>query len=137
MHNCSISSLVPIFLIVFGCVSLIQTGIHIFRLCCGRKDDERSERANQGSNCCETIISIFLFVWIIIGSYWVFSLWNVWNSSTCNQGAECCDPVLVYFSFVTMLLIYATGILCCCCLVCCVFCCAFFAAGAGAAASSS
>ena len=136
VYKCDTSRLVPIFLIVFGCVSLLQTGIHFVRLICGRKkDSERTERANQGSNCCETIISIFLFVWIIIGSYWVFSLWDTWNSSQCNQSATCCDPVLVYFSFITMLVIYASALLCCSCLVCCICCCAFVAAGSAAAES--
>ena len=129
LNDCRIYRLVPIFLIVFGCVSLLQTAIHIFRMFCGRKNDERSERANQGSNCCETLISVFLFVWIIVGSYWVFSLWNSWGNNPLN-----CNPVLVYFSFITLLVIYGTALLFCCCIICCVFCCAFLAAG-GAAAS--
>ena len=128
-YDCQISRLVPIFLIVFGCVSLVQTAIHIFRMICGHRKDERSERANQGSNCCETLITVFLIVWIIVGSYWVFSLWSSWDQNPSN-----CHPVLVYFSFITLLVIYGTAILFFFCIVCCMLCCTFLAA-CGAAAS--
>ena len=134
LHRCQGQHIIPIWLIVFGSVSLLQTAINVIkRIFSKNKQGEEEEGAQSNyadrtGSCLETLISIFLFVWIILGSYWVFGFygrWTVCGSTTCY-----CHPVPFLFSYITLIVIYVvSGIFCCLC--CCMFIIiAFFAAGA-------
>ena len=120
---------IPIWLVVFGCVSLAQTFINICKQCIqqvtkksNREDGESSSNSvSRGGGCIESFLTGFLFVWIIVGSVWVFGIYDDYLAvgSQCNQ---CCHPVPYLFSFVVLLVIYTIGALFCCCLCGC-FCC--------------
>ena len=134
-NDCDIEPKIPLFLIVFGCVALLQTTMHLFKMClCRRKDDEQNSGAREkGGNFCESILTLFLFVWIIVGSYYTFNAFNPWNNNdkmSCSSGGDsdyCCDPPVMLFSFVVLILIYSIFALSCCCVCCCVFCASFLA----------
>lgn len=90
-------------------------------------EDTEPSMVNRGGGCCEALISLFLFAWLIVGSWWVFGYWNTYiYSSQCNplpgMRENCCDPVLYWFSFGTLIAIYAGALLsmliCCCCCCC-------------------
>ena len=127
-------------LIVFGSFSLFQTVMNIVRRCLFRKKDSDDENSDKGygSYCCgglEGLITIFLFVWIIVGSVWVFRHYATWRTEemcrdpNINPKPDCyCHPVPYLFSFVTLIVIYSiSGLFCLCC--CCCFCCAALFAG--------
>ena len=114
-HDCDIQPRIPLFLIVFGCVGLLQTTLHFLKMCfCRRKEDEQnsSQTGEKGGNFCESLITFFLFVWIIVGSYYTFSAFDSWNDNgqmSCSSGGDedyCCDPPVMLFSFITLILIY-------------------------------
>ena len=144
LNDCPGRDKIPIWLIVFGCVSLLQTLINIvkrcFKLLTKDSDDdrERSERdknyGGRGGNCLESFLSFFLFIWIIIGSVWVFGYWDMYRlaNDSCGIDQNCCHPVPYLFSFITLIVIYVCSILVCCCCCCC-FC--LFALAAGASTS--
>ena len=133
---------IPTWLIVFGCVSLAQTFVNICKRCVqqiskGSRDrgstasdtDEESGNAiSRCGGCIESLLSGFLFVWIIVGSVWVFGVYTQYKNDVCS---ECCHPVPYLFSFITLVVFYTIGALFCCCLCCC-FCCLL---SVGAAAS--
>ena len=133
-HDCDIEPKIPLFLIVFGCVALLQTTMHLFKMClCRRKDDEQNSGAREkGGNFCESMLTLFLFVWIIVGSYYTFNAFNPWINNgrmSCSSSgdSDCCDAPVMLFSFVVLILIYSFFALSCCCFCCCVFCASFLA----------
>lgn len=87
-------------------------------------DDDATRKRKKGSNFGEGLVATFLFIWIIIGSVWVFNGWENWSHNDCptTGDSQCCNPVLMYFSFVTLLVMYGIAALACCCFFCCVCC---------------
>jgi hypothetical protein len=125
IDDCDNSNRIPIWLVVFGCVSLAQTFVNICKRCTQQiakssrdhgDDDSSANSISRGGGCVESFLSGFLFVWIIVGSVWVFSLYDEYRNNSC---ANCCHPVPYLFSFIVLLVIYTVGALFCCCLCCC------------------
>ena len=130
--DCSAVPNLTNWLIVFGSFSLLQTTINIVGrcLCPKKKKDSEDDNENQsGRRCCsslESLITLFLFAWIIVGSVWVFRFYDLWRSG--NGGH--CDSVPYLFTFITLIVFYSiSGLFCLCC--CCVFCCVAAVAGGG------
>ena len=140
LHRCQGQYIIPIWLIVFGSVSLLQTAINvikrIFRKNKQREEEEeggQSNYANRTGSCLETLISIFLLIWIILGSYWVFGYYGLWSQEGCRSASSrCyCHPVAYLFSYVTLIVIYVTS-----CIFCCLCCCTFIIIAFAAAGAS-
>ena len=126
IDDCPASNRIPIWLIVFGCVSLLQTFVNICKRCIqqvtkksGEEEEERSNSVSRGGGCIESFLSGFLFVWIIVGSVWVFSLWDDYQIQGIAMCPDCCHQTVYLFSFSVLLIIYSFGALCCCCFCCC------------------
>ena len=124
-------------LIVFGSFSLLQTAMNIVRRCLcpkKKKDDDGNNENECGNRCCsslESLITLFLFAWIIVGSVWVFRYYNQFKLCREDPRFICyCHPVPYLFTFITLIIFYSvSGLICLCC--CCVFCCVALAAGGG------
>ena len=62
----------------------------------------------------ETLFTSLLSLWIIVGSYLTFGVYDDWvggGKQSCSAGGDpklCCDAVLMYFTFVLLILIYCT-----------------------------
>ena len=124
---------VPIWLIVFGGVGLLQTIVHVCKHCCQcmYKSSEDDKEGNTMSTlisrcgcCCDSFFIAFQFVWMIVGSVWVFGVYGDYQEmgSAC---VDCCHSVPYLFSFVVLILIYCFGAVLClgvCCCLCCAFC---------------
>ena len=100
--------MIPIFLIVFGCVSLIQATFGILKLFIS---NEASKRSYDYGN----FFSIFLIIWIFVGSYYTFNGYSEWcnsgkKSCTDNQlksSIRCCDASIMYAALFTLAIIYS------------------------------
>ena len=128
--NGSSNTNIPIWLIVFGTASLLQTMVNVCKRCCkciaksssdDDDDDDASKWISRCGCCIESFFIAFLFVWVIAGSVWVFAAFDDYQllGSLCE---ECCHPVPYVFSFVVLILIYSVGGLFCigfCCCLCC------------------
>ena len=144
MHQCPLNTNIPIYLIVFGCVSIVQVIVANLQSCiknvCGSEKNDTGIGAIFG--CFNCLLIIFLIVWFFIGSYWIFSAWITWTNPTCNRSQDVthsdpvalacsCNSVLMYFAFVLQLVKYGFMILACCCcglfvgVMCTVFACSF------------
>lgn len=141
LNDCPLQFRIPIWLIVFGCVSLAQTIVNVlkrfFRLF-SKRDSDREEgqernQAERGGSILETLFSLFLFIWIIIGSVWIFGNYSEFRDGRNDPNSPIyCQPVVYLFSFVTLVTIYVVSwLLCLCC--CCLFCVVALAAGADSA----
>jgi hypothetical protein len=87
----------------------------------------RERYAGRSGNCLESLLSFFLFIWIIIGSAWVFGYYSTFK----DCGEDCCHPVPYIFSFVTLVVIYTVSFVICCCCCLTIFCAAFIGGSAG------
>ena len=91
------------------------------------------EHGRAGGSCLVSLISAFLFVWIIVGSYYVFYNWPIWVDAgmpECNNGEAnsqyCCASPLMYTSFILLILMYVLGGIFALAIVCLLFCLACF-----------
>ena len=138
LPQCEQNKNIPIWLIVFGCVSLVQTAVNVCKRCCqcvvksASDDDDEEDDSNTLANCIsrcgcciESFFTGFLFVWIIVGSVWVFGIYDDYQRGSCS---DCCHSVPYLFSFITLIVIYSLGALFCCGLCCCFCCMAFLGA---------
>lgn len=135
LDDCPGRSRIPVWLIVFGVISLVSTLINVikrvFKLIQQKASDGDEESTDYGKktgSCLESLISVFLFVWIIIGSVWVFGFYKDYVDLDCASNVvipECCHPVPYLFSFITLIVIYAFSFLSLCCCCCCFVCLAF------------
>ena len=110
---------------MFGCFSIFQTFINSGKRCfcfadCDDnkseeedKDKKKSKYADRGGGCCESLISLFLFAWLITGSVWVFGYYDDFKAQDCLEGgAACqCHSVPYLFSFVSIIVIWVIGAL--------------------------
>lgn len=125
VHQCPLNTNIPIYLIVFGCVSIVQAFTTNLQSCLDAifgfsNDESRGQGFGICFGCFNCLITVFSLVWFIIGSYWIFSAWIVWTEVanrchyTSNGPPHCCNPVLMYFAFVFQLLMYGLILLFCC-----------------------
>lgn len=137
LHNCRINRLIPVWMIVYGVVSLAMTGVSVVKQCiCRQKKEEQEEgqrqnKGRQSSNCLEGMLVTFLVIWVFIGSSWVFGNYSEWQaagSQSClmppnitTPSGLCCEPRTFLFALGSLLSIYSLFFLCCV-LVCMVFC---------------
>lgn len=134
-HDCNDQDKIPIWLIVFGVVSLFHTSISLLKHCgklLTKKSNQDSEDdgnrnasyVSRSGSTCESLLSLFLFIWVIVGSVWVFGYYySTWAPNDCtNNPSVCnCSPVVFLFSYISLIVMYAISLLFCCC-GCCWFC---------------
>ncbi len=135
LNDCSGQRFIPIWLVVYGSVSLFHTAISCvkyFARIITKKEGETEENRNQraasrGGSSFEGLLSTFLFIWTIVGSVWVFSFYySTWLPENCtnsyNEDSCGCHPVPFFFSYATLLVLYCLALLICCVGCCCVVC---------------
>eukprot|EP00731_Ephydatia_muelleri_P030764 Em0022g278a len=145
LGQCGMQPKIPIFLIVLGAVGLLNTIINLAKQSSKRvatrlEGAEGGQSATRGGNCAEGFIGVFLFVWIIVGSVWVFGNWSEFNHfrgnafcashydfnnqtrSAVTNYISCCHPTVYLYSFVVLVVTYVLPI-CICCLCMCLVCC--------------
>ena len=96
-------------------MALLQTAFGLIKMClCGRNidlDDDEPFKEEIKAGCkCEMVITSILFLWIIVGSYLTFGVYNKWvdgGKQSCSAGGDpklCCDAVIMNFTFVFLIL---------------------------------
>ena len=140
---------------MFGCFSLFQTLINTSRTISscfiqstdeedgnGGKRGKAAQHASNGGGCCESLILLFLFAWLITGSVWVFGFYRQFISMPPQCQADvtlagCCAAVPYWFSFGSIIAIYALSVLSCIVFCTCFCCCACIFGIVGAASSDA
>ncbi|CAJ0599273.1 unnamed protein product [Cylicocyclus nassatus] len=117
LHDCRINPMIPIWLIVSGSTSLVQSAL--------------SPIAKSEAASCFTILarallgllSLFHFVWLILGSVWVYGAYG--KVSYEPVSVDYCDKATFLFPFIVLTIAYSLIALLCvtlCCLCCCACC---------------
>lgn len=139
--NCSVEPRIPYYLIVAGVLMLVLLILRLFfQKCCGKLGE-----CGEDNACCNTINAICKFsaatffdlialalvvAWLIVGTIWVFNVWNKVQTET-EAGADYCPSVvynfaaaLVIWQWINVAFMVICGLLCrfCACffgLLCC------------------
>lgn len=128
-NDCRAQSWIPIWLVILGVVSSLETIATFFirmrkLLHDGHFFGQLTEQERQQAQFCDGPITIFTFVWFIIGCYWVFTAFDDVQYYD-PTSSEFCHITLYRFAFwVAVLGLFGFGIMflfmcCCCCCFCC------------------
>ena len=117
MQACPAEPRIPIYLVVLGTVNLVSIGFSIVGSIIHWR---RKDKNLTGFYCviCSAITIIFFqvfsFVWLIVGSVWVFSIRSTVQYTTMNEG-NYCQGNLYQYTFVSLIFQYILPWLICCC----------------------
>lgn len=121
--GCKGQHLIPIWLAVFGSFRIFQNLVNIFKysyivhgMAIKVYQEGECTKVGRGWNCCETILSLFYFIWIIAGSAWVFGYFYFrWSPSDCTNNYDImtcgCNHLVFTFSYVILIVMYAVNLL--------------------------
>ncbi|XP_063412963.1 transmembrane protein 272-like [Mytilus trossulus] len=123
LHDCPKQKYIPIYLIVFGAFSIVKA-LSSLRDKCKASNNAGEQEENKPKGACDAIIGLFLCIWFMLGSVWVYTTYK--HFSTDESSDEYCQPTLFSFSFWLItgqfIVIGLLSLLCCgCCIsmVCC------------------
>ncbi|XP_056611603.1 transmembrane protein 272-like [Triplophysa dalaica] len=124
LQDCPRQHYIPIYLLVSG-VFGVFLGL-LTCLPCAKETEE--EGPNKLRNICglwNSLVSAFIFCWVICGSVWIYSIYPP-NYNQTLAGDLYCNKTLYLFAFWTttlgyILLALVLLISCCCCVCSCIF----------------
>jgi len=119
------------FLIVFGVFGLASFVLSVCLKICYKPPPDGTDKEKGAANdifnqsgfyvctgCCSSLISLFLFAWMIVGSVWVYRL-------DPGDDYQFCDRILYLYTFWIITAGYISAAVICCCscfLTCCLAC---------------
>ncbi|CAF0860614.1 unnamed protein product [Rotaria sordida] len=124
--QCSVNPNIPRYLIVTGACGLMVIALTIMIVgsfvCCVKQD-------TIAGSCITTCIiamliiiiflmSLFLFVWFIVGNVWIFGAQNIVDFRN-EQSSNYCHSTLYNFAFWILIITYIMTVVCCCLSCCC------------------
>ena len=146
LDDCDLDDRIPVWMIVFGSVSVIYTVVNVLKsICCSPKEDTKRETTynymytqdaskctsikkalNKFTRIIESLFNIFLFIWLIIGSVWVLGKYSDWDDAgrpNCNglpsDSDKCCHEGMFLFAFIFIIVTWSILFLTICCLCSC------------------
>ncbi|XP_030637724.1 transmembrane protein 272-like [Chanos chanos] len=127
LDDCPVQPMIPLYLLVAGAVGslkvslLLYDAIHMRSLISksvliGNNDaDEYPWRQNAHKYYIHIILSTFLFIWFILGNYWVFSVYPPNFIAPFHRPLDYCLKSLYVFAVFVLALSYSVMILLLCC----------------------
>ena len=116
--TCPIESRIPIYLIVLGsvnlislCFSLIACVIHH----CGQDGNMMGFYCVHSSAVIIILFQLFNFIWMIIGSVWIFQIFNDVQYTYPSQTTTFCQGNVYQFAVVSLIFQYVLPLVLCCC----------------------
>jgi hypothetical protein len=116
--SCPVEPRIPIYLIVLGSVNLVSLCISTIACIIHNRDKDENMIGFYYVHCSATVIIIlqlFNFIWLIIGSVWVFSIFNNVQYTQPNNLTTYCQESVYQFTVVSIILQYVLPIVFCCC----------------------
>uniref|UniRef100_A0A670HZB8 Transmembrane protein 272 n=3 Tax=Podarcis muralis TaxID=64176 RepID=A0A670HZB8_PODMU len=134
LDDCPVQPLIPLYLLVGGVVGSLKVGLLLFDSTRMRQlltksvmiddddDDEYPWRQNAHKYYIHLTLSLFLFLWFILGNYWVFSVYRPNFIPPFHHPQDYCDKILYVFAVGVLVVshtVLALLIFCSCCVYCC------------------
>jgi len=117
--SCPIQPRIPIYLIVYGSINLISICFSISAcIIHSRKKIKKNMIGFFYVHSAAVIIillQLFNFIWLIIGSIWVFSIFNNVQYTQTDQSNTYCQSNIYQFTVVIIILQYVFPLVLCCC----------------------
>ncbi|XP_055493437.1 transmembrane protein 272-like [Leucoraja erinacea] len=131
LESCPIQPLIPLYLLVGGVIGSLKVSLLLYDSTKMRHllnksvmigdddDDEYPWRQNLHRYYIHVTLSLFLFVWFILGNYWVFSQFLPNFIPPFHRPRDYCDKTVYVFSAAVLAIshmVLALLILCTCCI---------------------
>jgi hypothetical protein len=116
--SCPIEPRIPIYLIVYGSINLVSLCFSFLACIIHHRNKGRNVIGFYYVHCSAMIIiflQLFNFIWLIIGSIWVFSIFNDVQYTNVNETTTYCQQNIYQFTVVAIILQYVLPIVLCCC----------------------
>ncbi|XP_058832257.1 transmembrane protein 272-like [Topomyia yanbarensis] len=106
LRDCPQSKYISLFLVVGGGFGVVKQMLHLSTRVRTRIEDQELERLRQSPT--QTMINCFMFAWFIIGSFWVY---GIYEPNYDPAKGEYCNKTLYLFTFWLLTSVYiALGI---------------------------
>ncbi|KAM9610154.1 transmembrane protein 272 [Trichechus inunguis] len=134
LEDCPIQPLIPLYLLVGGIVGTLKVSLLLYDSTSMRRllsksvviddddDDEYPWRQNAHKYYVHLILSLFLFLWFILGNYWVFSVYLPDFIPPFQQLQDYCKKTLYIFAVGVLVLSHAVLVLLALCSSCVYLC---------------
>lgn len=109
LHKCSLEPKIPIWMIVYGAAALIVLVFNVMSLtwdCIANRGKDLANRTHGNLfDVFSSLLGLFLFIWLIVGSVWIFAPYTVYNGAgrpNCSVAPEspiCCERPIYLFAF--------------------------------------
>lgn len=123
--SCTIQPKIPLWLIVSGASGVVYTFIKtltsIVDFVKKRKDPTKINKSGALLGCIGSLLGFFIFVWFILGNYWVYSVDSSVQYDTLVDPANYCDKLVYLFAFWSITatwIMMGLSCLCCCGVLC-------------------
>ncbi|MGH0184854.1 UNVERIFIED_CONTAM: hypothetical protein FKN15_016008 [Acipenser sinensis] len=102
-NDCPVQPYIPIYLIVSGVFVLV-----LDLVCCvpqGQEGEEGATVCRNLINTCNSLASLFLFIWFITGNVWIYSIYEP-SYDPGNLETKYCNKTLYLFAFWSTTVVY-------------------------------
>ncbi|XP_071015619.1 transmembrane protein 272-like [Oncorhynchus clarkii lewisi] len=130
IDDCPVQPMIPLYLLVGGVIGSVKVTLLLYDTTRMRSlisksvvigDDDADEypwRQNANKYYVHVILSLFLFVWFLLGNYWVFSVFQPNFITPFHQPQDYCRKSLYLFAVFVLTLSHTVLLLLLCCGVC-------------------
>ncbi len=115
---CPMEPRIPIYLIVLGSVNLVSICVSITACLIHHRGKDTQMTGFYCVHCSAVLIilfQLFNFIWLILGSIWVFGIFKDVQYTHANQSSTYCQGNLYQFTVVSIILQYVLPLALCCC----------------------
>lgn len=121
IKNCTFQIMIPIWLIVFGSLSIIKNLSTLIQRIKSLKSSE-SNYSSTVLNVFDSFMALFLIVWFLCGNYWVYHDKNLVQYTDKMSEATYCNKttyLLAFWIITSIYILIGAGILLFCFTICC------------------
>ena len=115
---CPMEPRIPIYLIVFGSVNLVSVCLSIGACVVHHRESDTEMFGFYCVHCSAVLIivcQLFNFIWMIVGSIWIFGIFRDVQYTFANRSETFCQGTLYQYAVVSLIFQYVLPFVLCCC----------------------